>query len=196
MAEDKTEKRINPFTLEEEDVPEAVIAPSPTDQRILAAPPHTDPLPELVARVVNNTSDDAGVDLETHVGPSLQGDPLPGETPLPYVPQVDETVRELNEFAPEQHKDVPPPNDEIIKATPDVKPEDYGDYVGQAVPENKEFAQELVAHREDDATATPATVENPGEAPVGPVPSDEDEEAPAKPAKKTAAKKATKSKES
>lgn len=110
------EKRINPFTNEEEDVEPPLLAPSPTDQRILAAPPHTEPLADLIEKVVTNTSNDAGVDVETHVGPSLQGDPLPGVTPLAYIPNNDAPVVSLNPDVQTQHEDVPPANDPAIKA--------------------------------------------------------------------------------
>lgn len=108
-----TSRKINGFTGEEEDAAPLNLSASPGDQRILAAPPHTDPLPELVDRLVNS-GNEAGLDVEEHVGPSLKSDSLPGETPLPYIPQNEtpDLNADLEDTTPPtQYTDVPPPND-------------------------------------------------------------------------------------
>jgi hypothetical protein len=127
-------KKVNGFTGELEDAAPLTLAPSPTDQRILAAPPNDvdpvtgeggTPLIELCQQVIDglgNTDPDAGIDVENHVGPSLQGDPLPGVTPLPILVEQ-ETVNEDITVKPDvQHVDVLPPNAQAVADGAEVAP--------------------------------------------------------------------------
>jgi hypothetical protein len=164
MADDKTEvqegsrrTQINGFTGEVEDAAPLFIAPSPTDQRILAASPHKEPLAVLCERAVNARGESPGVNVENHVGPSLQEDPLPGETPLPYMPLTENKTTDIT-VVTEGDQGQNPPNDELLEA-PEIDTRiAEGPYLGI---DTHEFAEvwderkELMAEGEKDLPEMP-----------------------------------------
>ncbi len=143
-------KQINGFTGEEEDAPDLNLAPSPADQRILSAAPHTEPLPVLADRLVNS-GNEAGLNVEKHSGPSLTSDSLPGETPLPYVPEYDTPQDNEGAPLPTQYTDVPPPND-IAREEGATVNHDGVPYPGLDV---KEYSDSVNARLEAEAEGVP-----------------------------------------
>jgi hypothetical protein len=127
-------KKVNGFTGELEDAAPLTLAPSPTDQRILAAPPNDvdpvtgeggTPLIELCQQVIDglgNTDPNAGIDVENHVGPSLQGDPLPGVTPLAVLVEQETPHEDITVKPDVQHVDVLPPNAQAVADGAEVAP--------------------------------------------------------------------------
>lgn len=111
MAEVPVGKKVNGFTDELEDAAPLLLAPSPTDQRILAAPPNDadpetgdigTPLIDLVREAV-----------ETDTARNVGGAYAPGQ----------ETVNTDITAQPEvQHVDVPPTNTQLVEAGAEVAP--------------------------------------------------------------------------
>jgi hypothetical protein len=143
-------------------------------------------VPVLIERAVNAEGDAPGVDVESHVGPSLQEDPLPGETPLPYAavretPREDISVQNHPAYLrPDQGEE--PPNDKWIKSG-DVETRigtevDDANYPGQ---DTKEYAEQWTARKEAEAERGPNAPDLPPvEAPfVGNTIADSPEEVPA-----------------
>lgn len=164
-------KKVNGFTGELEDAAPLTLAPSPTDQRILAAPPNGvdpvtgeggTPLIELARQVVDAATSGqvadgtAGIDVSAHVGPSLQEDPLPGVTPLPVLVSQ-ETPHEDITLTPDiQHVDVLPPNAQAVADGAVVAPIEIPEVAPAVVSPNASTSEP----QPTEQTSTPTTVED------------------------------------